>query len=901
MAQMDSPARSTFPMPDQKADAELSVLRQVASLEIPATLERLQSHLDGLSTAEAVQRLHTVGQNALHTHRARVWPLLGRQLKSPILILLFAAVGVSVFVGEATNATIIGIILVASIGLGFVNEFRAERAADALHDQVKHSVVVVRDGSSLEVNVTTLVPGDVVHLTIGTVVPADIRLISCHDLSCDEGILTGESLPVDKSLAPVAASAAIGDLSSCVLMGTIVQSGAAVGVVVETGMRTEFGRIAAGLGLQQPQTEFQRGLSRFSLLLLEVAIGLTSIIFIANVLLQRPIIDSLLFSLAIAVGITPQLLPAVVSASLAAGSRALAKRKVLVKRLVCIEDLGDMDLLVTDKTGTLTEGALSFVSAVPIDPTGSAANVQLFGLLATETDYTQRPVSTLGLNPLDAALWHSADSADRHPETFRRLDVLPFDHERRMTSVLVEDDKQSRFVITKGSPEEVLSNCVAVSAAARAILDREYAAGSRVVAVAHKREDTLTQLTLEDEAGLTLDGFLVFLDPPKPDVRSSLDKLVGLGITVKIATGDSAVVAQKVLSDIGLESGGTLSGADIDALSDDDLTLAAKTVTIFARVSPEQKSRVIRLLRLSGRSVAFLGDGVNDALALHQADIGISVETAADVAKDAADVLLLDKDLGALADGVVEGRRIFSNTIKYVLMGSSSNFGNMFSAAAASAILPFLPMLPGQVLLNNLLYDAGQLAIPGDRVDKEQLLAPSHWNIAYIRRFMFLFGPISSFFDFATFGLMLLVFGAGQSEFQAGWFIESIATQTLIIFAIRTRRVPFFRSRPSRGLTIASLGVVAIGVWLPYSPISGILGFQALPMPFFLALVGMVVTYLLLVEIAKKWFFSRAAQQLAPPAPVPRSRGHVHRVNRRAARFTSHPLRPVPARKRTPR
>ncbi|CAN5260659.1 magnesium-translocating P-type ATPase [soil metagenome] len=866
-------------------DSPSSTLRQLASLEVAAAYDRVDSTPRGLTSAEARRRLIAVGQNSLHTRRVGIWPVLGRQLKSPILILLFVAAGVSVFVGEGTNAVIIAVILVASIGLGFINEFRAERAADALHNQVRHTVVALRDGAPVEVDVTTLVPGDIVHLSIGAVIPADIRLVGCHDLSCDEGILTGESLPVDKSPLPVSADAAIGDLTSCLLMGTIVQSGTAEGLVVETGMRTQFGRIAAGLGTQQPQTEFQRGLSRFSLLLLQVAIGLTSIIFLANVLLHRPVLDSLLFSLAIAVGITPQLLPAVVSASLAAGSRALAKRKVLVKRLVCIEDLGDMDLLVTDKTGTLTEGRLWFSAALAVREGGTPAEVHLLGLLATETDYARHPVSLVGLNPLDAALWASTRTAPLHTDRYHQLDVLPFDHERRMTSALVESPEHERIMVTKGSPEEVLARCTDVPAGAQAMLDREYAAGSRVVAVARKPAPKADELTPADEAGLSLVGFLVFLDPPKADVRSSLDRLAKLGIALKIATGDSAVVAEKVLSDIGLVSGGTLNGSDIDALDDDDLTVAAKTATIFARVSPEQKSRVIRLLRHSGRSVAFLGDGVNDALALHQADIGISVESATDVAKDAADVLLLDKDLGVLADGVMEGRRIFSNTIKYVLMGTSSNFGNMFSASLASAVLPFLPMLPGQILLNNLLYDAGQLAIPGDRVDDEQLVSPSHWNIAYIRRFMFLFGPISSLFDFATFGLMLLVFHASQSEFQAGWFIESIATQTLIIFAIRTRRVPFFRSRPSLGLTVASLGVVALGVWLPFSPLSGVLGFQPLPLPFFLALLAMVAAYLVLVEGAKKWFFSRAAQQPVARDLRPRVRGYQHRVSRRAARF----------------
>ena len=391
-----------------------------------------------------------------------------------------------------------------------------------------------------------------------------------------------------------------------------------------------------------------------------------------------------------------------------------------------------------------------------------------------------------------------------------------------------------------------------------------------------------------DEKELVLAGFLVFLDRPKANARESLDRLEALGITVKIATGDNAKVAERVCDELGVLSGGTITGVEAEAMSDPELSAAAREASIFARVSPEQKARIIRLLRQSGGAVGFMGDGVNDALALHQADIGISVDSATDVAKDAADVVLLDKDLGVLADGVMEGRRIFANTIKYVLMGTSSNFGNMFSAATASVVLSFLPMLPGQILLNNLLYDTGQLAIPGDRVDKEQLLAPAHWNIAFIRRFMFLFGPISSVFDFATFALMLFVFDAVPGEFRAGWFIESIATQTLIIFAIRTRRVPFLRSRPSLGLLGASLGVVALGVFLPLSPLAAVLGFDPLPVPFFLALLGMTVVYLVLVELAKQWFFSRAAQQPAAPVlPRVRRRGKDHHVARRAARFST--------------
>ncbi|GAA0997245.1 Mg2+-importing ATPase [Subtercola frigoramans] len=925
-------------------------LREAAgrsSAEICAEVSGSGSAESGLSSTEAATRLRMIGPNAVRTHKARAWPLLWQQLRSPILILLFVTAAVSLFLGDAANSIIIGVILVVSVGLGFVNEFRAQLTADSLHDKVRHTVITVRDGHARQTDVVDLVPGDVVRVSVGTVVPADMRLLTSKDLLSDESILTGESLPVAKDPAPVSGDRGIEDLTSCLLMGTIIQSGSGTGVVIATGGNAEFGKIALGLGTRAPVTEFQKGLSRFSVLLLQVAIVLTTFIFIANVLLQRPIIESLLFSLAIAVGITPQLLPAVVSTSLATGSRMLIRRKVLVKRLVCIEDLGDMDLLVTDKTGTLTEGTISFIEALSVDETITSKELVELGLLSTEVvgptfaNHTgvggealltdPNLIDVVGLNSLDAALWLAPDARGSVTGAFTRLDLLPFDHERRMVSALVVGPAGTpggtpggtTRIVSKGSPEDVLRHCTKVPAGAQALLDAQYSQGARVIAVAQRDAPGLASVDADDEHDLTLSGFLTFRDKPKADARASLERLAMLGIQVKIATGDNAIVAEKVCADLGLittyrnsgnrnsgdntagitsastttagtitagttTAGTTLLGEDIDALSDAELGEAALKATIFARVSPEQKARIIAQLRHRGRSVAFLGDGVNDALALHQADVGISVETAADVAKDAADVLLLDKDLGVLADGVMEGRRIFANTIKYVLMGTSSNFGNMFSAATASVVLPFLPMLPGQILLNNLLYDSGQLAIPTDHVDTEQLLSPSHWNIAYIRRFMLLFGPISSLFDFATFALMLFVFNASEGEFRAGWFIESIATQTLIIFAIRTRRVPFLRSRPSVALVAASLGVVALGVWLPFSPFAEFLGFDTLPAPFFLALLGMIVIYLFFVELAKLWFFSRAAQQSPERAlRAPRQHAHPSRISRRAARFTS--------------
>ncbi len=860
-----------------------SALSVAAVHSTDEVLTALHTSVLGLTEVEAATRLIANGPNAIRTHRTSAWAVFARQLRSPILILLIVTAIASLFLGDATNSIVIGLILLVSVGLGFGNEYRAERASEALHSRVTHRVVVVRAGTLSQIDVIDLVPGDVVQLSLGSVVPADIRLISSNNLLCDESILTGESLPVDKDVAAIHGDTSLGAMTSCVFMGTIVHAGSGVGVVVATGGTTEFGKIALGLGERQPQTEFQRGLKRFSYLLLEVAIALTTLIFIANLLLQRPPLDSLLFSLAIAVGITPQLLPAVVSTCLATGTRQLARRKVLVKRLVCIEDLGDMDVLVTDKTGTLTEGNISFSEAIPINSSTSVDSLVTLGLLATEVINMKDVASTVGQNPLDKALWECGEAKAFQPSKYNRLDSIPFDHQRRMTSALVSKEGAPAILVTKGAPEDVMQLCIDLPESAHTLLDQQFDAGGRVVAVATRGADGVAKLTTAEERGLTLVGFLVFLDRPKADAKESLDRLAELGITVKIATGDNAKVAEKVCSDLGIGSGGTITGSQVDAMTDEELAIAAEKASIFARVSPEQKGRLITALRKSGRAVGFLGDGVNDALALHKADLGISVDSATDVAKDAADIVLMAKDLGVLADGVAEGRRIFANTMKYVLMGTSSNFGNMFSAAAASVVLSFLPMLPGQILLNNLLYDTGQLAIPGDRVDKEQTLTPSHWDIGFIRRFMLLFGPISSLFDFATFALMLFVFQAAPGEFRAGWFVESIATQTLIIFAIRTRRVPFLRSRPSAGLLWASLGVVAIGIYLPLSPLAGVLGFDPLPVPFFLTLLGLAVVYLVMVEIAKVWFFSRAAQQ----PEKPRQRGTVHRLNRRAARFSS--------------
>ncbi|WP_214104260.1 magnesium-translocating P-type ATPase [Acrocarpospora catenulata] len=830
-------------------------------------LEALSTSADGLSSGEAARRLAGYGPNAVRSHRARPLRVLLRQLRSPLLVLLAVTALASFFLGERTDALIIGVILLASVGLGFFNEYRAERAVQALHEQIRHHAAVLRDGRPCQVDVVDLVPGDVLRLRLGEVVPADALVLSGTALQCDESVLTGESIPVDKPAG-----------SSCVLMGSVVKAGSGSAVVVATGGGTAFGKIALGLGEEEPPTEFQIGLRRFSTLLIKVGAVLTVAIFVVNLVLQRPILDALLFSLAIAVGISPQLLPAVVSTSLAAGSRQLARRKVLVKRLVCIEDLGDIEVLYTDKTGTLTEGRISFMRA--LDTTGAPSPLPLApGLICTDAEVENGRV-VVG-NPLDAALWESPGTSAA-AAGWRRIATLPFDHDRRLVSVLADDAAGQRMIIAKGAPETLLDRCVDVPGPARAVLEAEFAAGHRTIAVAAKPAPGKAELALDDEHDLRLLGFLVFLDPPKTSARQALRRLAELGVQVKVITGDNARVAAHVCRELGLPEGGTLTGDDLAGMDDERLAEAIPATTVFARIDPEQKARIVRLHRQGGVDVAFLGDGVNDALALHAADVGISVDSGTEVAKDAADVVLLEKDLAVLADGVVTGRRIFANTMKYVLMGTSSNFGNMFSAAGASAFLGFLPMLPSQILLNNLLYDTSQLAIPTDTVDEEQLARPSRWDITLIRRFMLFFGPISSLFDFATFGVMLWAFSAGPALFRSGWFVESLATQTLVIFAVRTRRVPFFRSHPSVPLLLAALGVVTVGAVLPATPFAASLGFSPLPGAFFLALVLMVLAYLALIELGKRRFF-----RTAPAVPPERPRRPGHRTHRRAAHFNT--------------
>jgi len=861
---------------DRAAEAWSCVdVADAARLDAEAVNGRLATSNHGLTSGEARRRLAIVGPNAFGGRRVRPLVTLVRQFNNPLLLLLAAAAITSIIVGEHTDAVIIVLIVALSVVLGFVNEFRSERAIEDLHRQVRHSATVSRDDRPCKIDVAALVPGDFVHLDVGDVVPADLRLTAANGLECDEAALTGEPAAVEKSAIPDANAAGETTAHSCAYMGTIVRSGTGDGIVVKTGLATAFGRIADRLGTAMPVTAFQRGLKDFSALLIRITAVLTISIFVLNAFFHHPWLESLLFALAVAVGLTPQLLPAIVTISLSTGAQRLAARKVIVKRLVAIEDFGNVEVLFTDKTGTLTVGHISYAGS--LDRMGApSADVLRLGLLCNSAVVEDGRV--ISGNALDAALWEGAAAATSI-QGYQRGAQLPFDYDRRVMSTVVRDPSGAGTLVVKGAPETIIARCTDVSPEFHAALDAQFSAGSRVIAVATKPWPGEAPPTHADEFALQIAGLLLFVDPPKTDAAASLRRLDVLGIELKIATGDNERVAQKICADLGVAVRGTLVGSEIEAMDDARLRSALSRTTIFARVSPEQKSRLIKLARADGTEVGFMGDGVNDAVALHDADVGISVESACDVAKDAADIVLLDKDLGILADGVVEGRRVFANTIKYVLMGTSSNFGNMFSAAGASLFLSFLPMLPSQILLNNLLYDAGEMTIPTDNVDLDLLQRPSHWDMAFIRRFMLLFGPISSIFDFLTFGVMLWVFRAGEHLFQTGWFVESFMTQSLVIFVIRTRMTPFFRSRPSLPLLVTTAACVAVALALPFSPLAATFGFVALPGAFFGVLLAMIVAYLALAEFGKVLFYRRA---LAPPPPQISDERRIRRI---AGRF----------------
>lgn len=813
---------------------------------------------EGLSAAEAAARLRRWGPNELAPPpRFEALRQVLRQLANPLVLILLAASVISAVFGQAVSAVIIALMLILSVGLNFTQAYRSQKAAERLREQVAQTATVVRDGVSREVPVREVVRGDVIHLRAGDLVPADCRLLSTKDLFVNEAALTGESLPREKHAAALAErpSGEAGDTD--IFRGTSVVSGVGVALVVTTGPGTQFGRIAASLVGRPPETEFERGTRRFGYLILQVVLFLVLFAFLVNALLRRDLLESLLFSVALAVGLTPELLPMIVSVTLASGAVRMARRKVIVKQLAAIENFGSMDVLCSDKTGTLTHGRITVDRHVNLRGEGDESVIRLAAL---------NSVYQTGLrSPMDEAIL-----VHEHPAVadYTRVDEIPFDFQRRRVSVVVGKDG-GHLLISKGAPESVMPACarVEIDGTTRALSEADHASidalfrrlsgeGYRVLAVAYRPVDRQPLYAIADERDLVFVGFAAFLDPPHEGVAETLAALRADGIQVKIITGDNELVTRKVCEEVGLPTGEIVLGEQIERMSDPALGAVAERASVFARVSPIQKNRIVRALHARGHVVGCLGDGINDAPALRSADVGISVQNAVDVAKDAADIILLEKRLAVLHDGVVEGRRSFGNIMKYVLMGTSSNFGNMLSMAMASLFLPFLPMLPLQILLNNFLYDLSQVPIPSDRVDASYMLKPRRWNMAFIRRYMLVIGPLSSVFDFLTFGIMLHVFHAGEALFRTGWFVESLATQTLVIFVIRTADRPW-RSRPSRALGWGVGACAAVGALLPFTPVAPWFGLVPLPPLFFAFVIAMVLVYLTVVEIAKRGFYRR--------------------------------------------
>ncbi len=807
----------------------------------------------GLTSQEAAARLQQFGPNdPAPRRRTSAAAELVRLFLSPLVLMLLIAAVVSAFLGEAADAGIIIAIVLLSVAVDFVQTHRSAQAVARLQRRVAPTATVLRDGEWREVFRADVVPGDVVRLAAGDLIPADARLLEARDLFVQQSALTGESLPVEKHAIGTEASTRP-DAVNMVFLGTSVVSGTATIQVVATGARTSFGDIVGRLASRPAETAFDRGLKDFSGLLARTVLMLVIFLFGASVILHRDTLQSLLFAVALAVGLTPEFLPMITSVTLSRGAKAMAEKKVIVKHLSAIQNFGSIDVLCSDKTGTLTGGQM--VVERSLDPVGQPTERSL--ALASINSRFESGIRS----PLDAAILQRQESDEA--AGYVKCDELPYDFERRRLSVVVERAGE-RLLITKGSPEGIFPALIAVEIEGQTIpadaqtlarctetyqdLSRQ---GFRTLAVAYTKVEARQSYSIGDERGLTLVGFLGFADPPLPDAADALVALRQDGVQVKIITGDGDLVTAHVCRLVGLDPGKVVLGDELDRISDAALGPVAESTTIFARVSPAQKNRILVALKRRGHVVGFMGDGINDAPSLHAADVGISVSTAVDVARDAADIILLEPGLKVLHSGIVEGRRAFGNVMKYLLMGTSSNFGNMFSMAAASLFLPFLPLLPTQILLNNFMYESAQLPIPTDNVDPDFVRKPQHWDIRLIRNFMLLVGPISSVFDFLTFYILLFVFHANQVLFRTGWFVESLATQTLVIFVIRTARNPL-RDRPSPALTLTTLTVVAAGMALPFTPLAGALGFTTLPMRYFVFLAAATVAYLLLVEAAKR-------------------------------------------------
>ncbi len=821
----------------------------------------------GLSSAEAEARLVRFGPNTMQRRRRTdALSLLIRQFESPIILILVVATILSGVLGDVTDAVIILAIIVLSGLLGFWQERGATRSVEALMAAVLVKAEVFRDGTIVEVPVRDVVPGDVVLLNAGDVVPGDCLVVESRTLLADEAALTGETYPVEKSPGVVPAESPLAKRTNSLFMGTHVASGSGTALVMRTGTATEFGRVSSRLGERAITTGFERGLTAFGYLLVRAMVALVVAVFIVNLLLHRPLIDSALFSLALAVGLTPQLLPAIVTISLSQGARQMARQRVIVKRLDAIEDFGAMSILATDKTGTMTDGVVVLQAALDIEGRPSARVQRLAYLNALfQTGFT---------NPIDEAIRAAGGQAVPHE---RRLDELPYDFTRRRLSVLIGDGGASQ-IVTKGALESILAVCSRAEVPTGGLVDLASAEpsisghyeslssqGFRVLGVATRETGTATRLVPADETGLTFVGFLTLLDPPKSGAGATLGELAAAGISVRMITGDNRLVAAHVGGMVGLDATAALTGAEVDRLDDVSLAVRARRTAIFAEIEPIQKERVIRALRAYGEVVGYLGDGINDAPALHAADVGLSVDTAVDVAKEAAAIVLLEKDLSVLLEGVRQGRRTFANTMKYIFVNTSASFGNMLSLAAAAAFLPFLPLLADQILLLNFLSDFPATTIATDTVDPEQVQRPHRWDIRFVRNFMILFGGISSVFDLLTFGVLRWGFSADATLFRSGWFLESVATEIAVLLILRTRR-PFFRSRPSRLLLISSLAVAGLTVAVPYSPLAAPLGLDGPPLPILAALAIITALYVAATELAKGRFYPREARTISPSA-----------------------------------
>ena len=869
-ASLPKPAEPQIPKTDKGRTIQVSpAVLEAAGKDNETLLRDLHTSLNGLTQAEADERARTAGPNEIAQEKAQGWFIrLLKIIRNPLGILLSALSAISFATGDVRAGTVMAMMVALSVGLRFLQEARADAAAAKLKAMIHVTATVVRDGKPREAPLRDLVPGDIVQLSAGDMIPGDVRLLTSKDVFVSQGSLTGESLPVEKLHDPETKTVTSPiELKNICFMGTSVESGTATAVVVTTGVQTYFGSMASSITEERVLTAFDVGLNRFTWLMIQLMAVMVPLVFLINGFTKHDWRGAFFFAMAVAVGLTPEMLPMIVSVCLSKGALAMSRRKVIVKRLNAIQNFGGMDVLCTDKTGTLTEDRVTLMRHCNVAGKESE-EVLLDGYLISHFQTGLK-------NLLDRAILESPDfKAQGELQKYKKLDELPFDFTRRMMSVLVGDPQGKAILLTKGAPEEVFRHSTQfeldgklspMDPALIAGLREQYESlsndGFRVLAVATRELAGKQICSKGDESGLVLRGYVAFLDPPKATAASALEALGRHGVAVKILTGDNQLISRKVCKDVGLAPEPMLLGEDVEKLSDADLAEAAEKTTLFARLSPAHKERVIRALRGKGHVVGFMGDGINDAPALRAADVGISVDTATDIAKESADLILLEKDLMVLEGGVIEGRKVFANILKYIRMGASSNFGNMFSVLGASVFLPFLPMLPIQVLTNNLLYDFSQVPIPTDAVDEEQVAHPRPWNIDEIKRFILFVGPISSIFDYTTFFVMLWVFHcwdpARAPLFQTGWFVESLMTQTLIIHVIRTNKIPFLQSRASLSLILTTVAIMAFGAWLPYSPVAPALGFERLPGLYWPILGVTLLAYMSLTQGIKVWLLKR--------------------------------------------